>query len=142
MRDFTYPSSIPFPWGRTFEDRALKVVEEAAELVEAVKHGTRDEVLDEAMDVYQAVVNVEGLVPTSFRIPDEPTLPTKGSALSVLEEAALMLGWPSSPYGPCNTLLWRLACLLADTYGPGEVEAAYDRCVARNAARGRYDDLA
>lgn len=58
--EITLPRIKPFPYQKDKSDKqiALKVLEEAAELVEAVKDGDKDHVLEEYMDTLQALGNL------------------------------------------------------------------------------------
>lgn len=53
-----FPPMDVWQTNMTEPDQALKVLEEAAELVEAVKNGTVQDQQMEAMDVIQAVANL------------------------------------------------------------------------------------
>lgn len=173
MISVTFPK--PKPFGQAMTRRAtLKVIEEAAELVEAVKlvEETRASLarhewahradasappyegeppaaalawaLDEAMDTWQALSNA--ILPYVLPEAVEVTRPsvTKGRALDVLEQAAFLhvdneSGSTRFIQGDASKVQLALANLLAGTFSDGEIRRAYERCVERNRARGRYE---
>lgn len=53
-----FPITSDFAIDGTDKAQAVKVLEEAAELLEAVNHGTRKQAQEEAMDVLQALANL------------------------------------------------------------------------------------
>lgn len=162
MRNVRFPEPVTFDTfgGPQTEGAAVKVLEEAAELVEAVKElerlpsspdgqdneplwkvQARERVLDEAMDVYQALANfsdgemerdVFSLSFVEFG---------KDAALSVLLHAAALYSdsrWSGGYRAEwVRWTMWALANLIGDEFGDGEIADAYARCVERNRERGR-----
>lgn len=53
-----FPEVYTFVIEASPKQQALKVLEEAGEVVDAVKHGNRREIQDEIMDVVQALANL------------------------------------------------------------------------------------
>lgn len=167
---------VKFPDPVTFDtfgvpnshDAGLKVLEEAAELVEAVKgfewskqckspfmrdvnaaRGfNRKRVLDEAMDVYQALANyIPGEVRYYIANQDfqvDPTEIDKAGALHVLAEAAIVYSkyWTvnhgaSVIYDDAENAMLSLERLLMGEFSNDEIAEAYAGCVERNRERGR-----
>lgn len=58
IRTISIPPLEMFPTGVTVKEQALKVHEESAEMVEAVKSGDEDAALYEFMDTLQAMANL------------------------------------------------------------------------------------
>lgn len=147
------------------EEAAMKVLEEAAELVEAVKFyervrseewldtsetgaesallamrfTSRQNVLDEAMDVYQAVANY-----TVGRFSNKVTIcpPVgikKAVALKVLESAAILYsGWCDVYKSYARNVELAVASLISCSgFTEEEIADAYARCVERNREKGR-----
>lgn len=159
MRRVRFPEPVTFDtFGRHGSiGCARKVLEEAAELVEAVKgyekaRGSGNgavrahaegRVLDEAMDVYQAVANF-AIVRTSYVVDGLHPGISKANALDVLCAAARLFyeterEWPPDPDYRFNGngVVWVLAKLMGGSFTDGEIAEAYDRCVERNRERGR-----
>lgn len=160
MTSVTFPRPVTFDafGGPMTEGAALRLLEECAQLLDSVKECEalyvpvsdmglgqleawimeRTDVLDCAMDVWQALANLLGL---DCAVEADAAVPgiNRVNALEVLGEAAYIYFLVSSGASTINAspILEHLADILYSTYTDDEIEDAYGECEKRNAAKGR-----
>lgn len=162
---FPQPSTFDTFGGPGSNEATIKVLEEAAEFVEAVKDyenlpgcpecpdnvplwrsQAKMRVLDEAMDVYQAVSNFLGSPEEEYTAGFDGyksrSNMNKQTAMGVLIAAAGLFGDCGKDHHRydeenADNVLWNLAFVLWGEFSDEEIAEAYERCLNRNRIRGR-----